>query len=264
MPLSTQMADAVRGLLDAAARGIYTGPEMRAARPMLQMQAQRSAIPRMGSLLIEHLRSDEGWHWFVYPFGGRQVHLGLASLFAWRLARHRPNTFSLSVNDYGLELLALDAADASALLDASLFSAQDLGADIMASINAAELAQRRFREIARIAGLVHNGLPGAPRSARQLQASSGLFFEVFRKYDPANRLLEQARQEALEQELEVHRLAQTLERMRQSTLDVVELSQPSPLCVPLMVERFRETLSTEQLADRLERMLGSASHAKIN
>jgi ATP-dependent Lhr-like helicase len=30
---------------------------------------------------------------------------------------------------------------------------------------------------------------------------------------------------------------------------------PSPFALPLMVERFREKLSTEKLKDRLERML---------
>ena len=57
------------------------------------------------------------------------------------------------------------------------------------SLNAGELAQRRFREIARVSGLIFQGYPGAPKSTRQLQASSGLFYEVFRKYDAGNLLL---------------------------------------------------------------------------
>ena len=42
--------------------------------------------------------------------------------------------------------------------------------DVLASLNARELAQRRFREIARVSGLVFQGYPGAHKSARQLQA----------------------------------------------------------------------------------------------
>ena len=77
---------------------------------------------------------------------------------------------------------------------------------MLASLNASELARRRFREIARVSGLIFQGYPGEKRSNKQLQASSSLFFEVFQKYDPANRLLAQAEQELLAQELEIGRL----------------------------------------------------------
>ena len=41
-------------------------------------------------------------------------------------------------------------------------------------------------EIARVAGLVFPGFPRSGKTARQLQASSGLFFDVFQRYDPDN------------------------------------------------------------------------------
>jgi ATP-dependent helicase Lhr and Lhr-like helicase len=132
---------------------------------------------------------------------------------------------------------------------------------VLASLNRGELAQRRFREIARVAGLVFSGYPGAPKSTRQLQASSSLFFEVFRKYDPGNRLLGQAEAEVLSQELQIARLRTALKRMRKLRLDFVELATPSPFSLPLMVERFREQLTTEKLADRLARILKDAEAA---
>ena len=184
--------------------------------------------------------------------------MGLAQLLAWRLARAEPNTFSLSVNDYGFEILAAKPPSLAALEDGSLFDTGRLMADVLASLNSGELAQRRFREIARVAGLVFGGYPGAPKSLRQLQASSALFFEVFRKYDSGNRLLAQAESEVLAQELEIARLAEALRRMRRWRLDVVALKVPSPFALPLMVERFREQLSTEKLKERLERMLAQA------
>jgi ATP-dependent Lhr-like helicase len=109
-----------------------------------------------------------------------------------------------------------------------------------------------------VAGLVFTGYPGAPKSAKQLQASSGLFWEVFRKYDAGNRLLTQAEQEVLSQELELERLRRTLQRMAAQRLEWVTLATPSPFALPLMVERFREELSTEKLADRLKRLLAQA------
>jgi ATP-dependent Lhr-like helicase len=186
------------------------------------------------------------------------VHIGLAQLLAWRLSRAAPNTFSLSINDFGLELLAVQPVDTAPLTDGSAFSARELMADVLASLNSGALAQRRFREIARVAGLVFTGYPGAPKSTKQLQASSSLFWEVFRKYDAGNRLLTQAEGEVLAQELELERLRKTLQRMAAQRIEWVTLATPSPFALPLMVERFREELSTEKLADRLQRILARA------
>jgi ATP-dependent Lhr-like helicase len=255
MALSTEMGDAVLEMMQRASQGDFFEPELEAARPMLQTQGRLSRIPRPGVLLVETFRSREGRHLYLYPFAGRHVHLGLASLLAWRLARDRPNTFSMSVNDYGFELVSAEDFDLSLVTGQQVFSTANLLHDVLASLNSTELAQRRFREIARVAGLVFSGYPGQPKSARQLQASSGLFFEVFRKYDPANLLLTQAQQEVLSQELELARLRATLVRLLRMKVDWVELRHPSPMSLPLMVERFREQLSTEQLSSRLDRIL---------
>ncbi|GAC1602480.1 MAG: ligase-associated DNA damage response DEXH box helicase [Ramlibacter sp.] len=255
MALSTEMGDAVLEMMQSAAEGNFVEPELEAARPMLQTQARLSRIPTPKALLVETFRSKEGFHLYVYPFAGRHVHLGLASLLAWRLARGRPNTFSMSVNDYGFELVSPEAFDLAEVQDRSVFSTDNLLHDVLESLNSTELAQRRFREIARVAGLVFSGYPGQPRSARQLQASSGLFFEVFRKYDQGNLLLGQAEREVLSQELEISRLATTLTRMLEKELWLAPLRHPSPMSLPLMVERFREKLTTEQLSTRLDRIL---------
>ena len=133
--------------------------------------------------------------------------------------------------------------------------------EILASLNASELAQRRFREIARVSGLIFQGYPGEKRSSKQLQASSSLFYEVFRKYDPANRLLLQAEQELLAQELEISRLQASLARIATQQLIVKTLARPTPFSFPLMVERFREKLSNESVADRIARMVGQLEKA---
>jgi ATP-dependent helicase Lhr and Lhr-like helicase len=138
---------------------------------------------------------------------------------------------------------------------------QSLLDEVLASLNASELAQRRFREIARVAGLIFQGYPGEKRSNKQLQASSSLFYEVFKKYDPANRLLLQAEQELLAQELEVGRLRDTLARMNSQQLVLQTLARPTPFAFPLMVERFREQLSNENVAERIARMVAQLDQA---
>ena len=276
MPLSSELAAATLAVLVDAGQRLATSatqpaaavpdsppaglePELHAAWPMLQAQARLSQLPAAGALLVEQWHSREGHHVFIYPFAGRHVHLGLASLLAWRLSAQQPNTFSISVNDYGFELLAALDLDVTSVLDQTVFaSGPGLLADVLASLNSGELARRRFREIARVAGLVFTGYPGAPKSTRQLQASSGLFYDVFRQYDPANRLLGQADAEVLAQELDVRQLAASLDRLRTQRISAVTLAAPSPFALALMVERFREQLSTEKLADRLARIVADA------
>ena len=204
-----QLADATLAVIgEVADRHVSQGeaisppsePELLAAWPMLCTQIALSQLPAPGRILLERYRSREGLHLFLYPFAGRLVHTGLAQLFAWRLAARQPAgaSFSLSVNDLGLEIvmpaeLALPH-DEKALRDWLLpnMSPQAMTQEILDSLKAGHLPQRRFREIARVSGLVSGGLPGARKSTRQIQASSSLFYEVFRRYDEGNRLLHQA------------------------------------------------------------------------
>ncbi len=263
MPLSSELADAVQVLLEGTAEGAFDEPELQAAMPMLQAQQRLSRLPQRGMLLVEELHTREGHHLFIYPFAGRNVHIGLAQLLAWRLSQGAPNSFSLSVNDYGLEIVAATELGPNALRRPGLFDSAQLLPDVLASLNSGQLAQRRFREIARVAGLVFGGFPGAPKSLRQLQASSSLFYEVFRTYDAGNRLLGQAQSEVLAQELELQRLQAALQRLAGLPLQQVTLTAPSPFALPLMVERLREQLSTEKLKDRLARMLAQSEAALL-
>jgi ATP-dependent Lhr-like helicase len=264
MPLSNELAQAVIEQFSAAARGEFIGLEMQALRPLLEVQQRWSGLPTSYSLLAEALKSREGWHLFLYPFAGRQVHLGLASLLAWRVSQLQTVTFSIAVNDYGLELLSATRVDWSQILNGEFLSPNHLLEDVLASLNAGELALRRFREIARIAGLVFAGYPGAPKSTRQVQASSGLFFEVFKQYDAGNLLLAQAGEEVLRNELDIHRLEQTLERVTRLKMDLHQIKRPTPLAFPLWVERMRESMSSEKLADRIRRMVSDLEKSAAN
>jgi ATP-dependent helicase Lhr and Lhr-like helicase len=261
MPLSSTLADAMVAQLDDVATGIPSAliaPEIVCAAPMLALQQRWSALPTRRTLLIETLQSREGSHLFVFPFAGRNVHTGLANLIAWRATRHQANTFSMAVNDYGLELLSAVPMNWTLNLAELLAPAPSRAAlldEVLASLNASELARRRFRDIARVSGLVFEGRPDERKSSRQLQASATLFYDVFRKYDSANQLLLQADQELLNDELDIERLSACLARMHTQTHVVKPLSQPTPFAFPLMVERLRERLSTESMAERIARMV---------
>ncbi|WP_020654963.1 ligase-associated DNA damage response DEXH box helicase [Massilia niastensis] len=261
MPMSDELSRAALEELRLAEQGVFDGPEMKALRPLIEVQQRWSSLPTPETLVVERMKSREGCHLFVYPFGGRAVHMGLASLFAWRIARTRPITFSIAVNDYGFELLAPEAVDWAGIFDAEtgagigLFDTGTLLEDVLESLNATQLSQQRFREVARIAGLIFQGYPGQPKSARQLQASSSLFFEVFRKHDSGNLLLSQAQREVMEQELELTRLRDTLTALHGRRIAFHEVQRATPFGFTLMVERYREKVSSEKLSERVARMV---------
>ena len=265
LPISETLGQAMLEELAAAGQGTFDSPEMLCVQPLLALQAAWSALPTPGTLVAETLHTREGWHLFLYPFAGRLVHQGLAGLLAWRASHQTPNTFSIAVNDYGLELLSARETDWAALLPGLLGDATEtpetLAEELLQSLNATEMARRRFREIARIAGLIFQSHPGEQRSDRQIQASASLYYDVFARYDPDNLLLAQARTELLGQELDAERLAHTLAQMRAQTLVLCPLRQPTPFALPLMVERFRERLSTETLSERLTRMVEALEKA---
>jgi ATP-dependent Lhr-like helicase len=254
MPLSSELSASVRAELSMALRGKYQSEEMQLVKPFLELQKKWSDLPDEGSVLIEHLKSREGYHIFVYPFEGRLVHEGLAALLAYRISRLMPLSLTLAVNDYGFEVLGNVDFDAKQILKGDLFSVDNLAEDILDSMNASEMSRRQFREIARVAGLVFNGYPGRSKNGRQLQVSSGLLFDVFSEYDPDNLLLHQARREVLELQLEESRLRTAMQRLSRSRIKYLDIERPTPLSMPLLVERMRGKLSSEELAARVLKM----------
>lgn len=254
MPLSNELALTLREVLDDASQGLLHEPEMQALRPLLAVQQDWSAVPTADSLLIERVKTREGHHLFFFPLEGRMVHEGLAALLAYRLSQQMPITFSLAANDYGFELMSRDPVPEE-LLDAQLFSSKDLFEQIRESLNAAEMTKRQFREIARIAGLIFQGYPGKTKSTRQIQASSGLFYDVFSKYDPDHILLKQAAREVLSRQLEVQRMRRCLDRLQHSRLTITEPPGPTPFAFPILVDRLRETVSSETIETRVQRLV---------
>ncbi len=250
LPLSSRLAAQVQATLS----GDRTSPEMRALRPLLSVQARLSQVPSPDVLLVELVRRRDGQHLFVFPFAGRRAHEGLAALLAWRLGRRQPNTFSLSANDLGFMLspqlpLALDVD-----LLRSLLTSERLVDDLAHGANLAELARRQFRSIARVAGLLPPSLPGrTPRSLRQLQASSGLLFDVLSQHDPGHLLLALARREALEEDLQIAAMETLLVRLSGRAIALERPESLTPLAFPLWADGMRAQLSTEDWQARVRR-----------
>ena len=256
-PLSTMLAHAVRARIEAAQRGVYDGPEMKAVRPILELQKEWSTLPGPDELLIELTTSSMGHHAFIFPFEARQVHEGLGAVMALRLTRMAECSVNVTSNDYGYELLANVELPRDEPTWRVLLSADGLLDDMLGCLNTDQLARRRFRDIARVAGLIHPGYPGkGGRRSRELNASSELFFDVLSEFDPGSLLLDQSRREVLSEQLDVAQIQAALEEIGRQRLVIVRCDQPTPMAFPLFAESLRtQSLSSEGWSTRVQRMV---------
>jgi len=254
MPLSSELSAALRLRIEQAAMGQLIGREMHSLKPLFDIQQRWSQLPRRDQLLIEQIETRGSHQLFVFPFEGRLVHEGIAALVAYRLIQRQKTTFSIGCNDYGFVLQSPHRIDVSKAIEQGVFLNETLVGDILSSMNATEMAKRQFRQIARVAGLIQGGYPGQRKSASHIQASSNLFYDVFCQYDPDNMLLQQSRREVLDMQLEISRISTALDRIQDSTVIVTSPPKTTPLAFPLLVDKLRERLSSESLADRVARL----------
>jgi ATP-dependent Lhr-like helicase len=257
LPLSANLGLMLRRKLNEAADNENFPKkeiELSALKPLFDLQKKLSAVPKENELLIEHIETKDGFHLFVYPFEGRLVHEAMAALLAFRISRITPITFSFAMNDYGFELLS----DQPIPLDDSnvyeLFTEENLFEDIQRSVNASEMARRKFRDIAVIGGLIFQGMPGEYVKQRHLQSSAGLLFNVLAEYEPNSLLLRQAYQEVMYQQMDEVRLRNMLQRIQKSKINITFPERLTPFCFPLKVDSMRETMTSEKLEDRVKRL----------
>ena len=254
LPISTTLGFGVLDLLDEQAAGITEQPEVRELKPLLRLQGQWSAVPTPRELLVECYQTREGFHLMAYPFAGRILNEGVASVMASRMARDSPRTFSVTSTEYGFELLCEAAFEVDEAIVRRLLGVENLLSDMLMSINLSDLARRQFRDIAQIAGLIDPGMPGKRKSSKQLQASSGLMFDVLERHDAENLLLEQSRREVLDAQLDFTELHRLLVKLVKLGVVIRRPNRLTPLAFPIWADRLQtQTLSTESWRTRIER-----------
>jgi ATP-dependent Lhr-like helicase len=264
LPLSASLGKVLREKFDEASlihsdegrlsNAVSDDIELTTLKPLFQLQQKISHVPRANELLIEQIETRDGFHLFVYPFEGRLVHEAMAAVLAYRISKITPITFSIAMNDYGFELLSDQPVPVDDSNVYELFSSDRLMDDIHRSVNATEMAKRKFRDIAVIGGLIFQGYPGEHKKTRHLQASAGLLFNVFNEYEPDNVLLRQSFQEVFSQQMEELRLREMLNRIQRSKIVITFPERLTPFCFPIKVDSMRENLTSEKLEDRVRRM----------
>ncbi|WP_405208568.1 ligase-associated DNA damage response DEXH box helicase [Aquimarina sp. LLG6339-5] len=261
LTLTSQMSELLRKELYKASSktGEKKSLELKALSHIFEKQEEESIIPGSDEFLIETFKTREGYHAIFYPFEGRFVHEALGSILAYRISLLFPISFSIAFNDYGFELLSDQEIDMQQVIDNNLFAIDHMHSDLQKSLNATEMARRKFRDIAVISGMVFTGYPDKILKSKHLQSSSQLLFNVFRDYEPENLLYQQAFIETFEHQLEEGRLQKALERIENQSIVWKSCKKATPFSFPIITDRLREKLSSEKLEDRIKKMVALLS-----
>ncbi|MCE5316146.1 MAG: ligase-associated DNA damage response DEXH box helicase [Parachlamydia sp.] len=255
LPLSPSLSAYVLKAIDSfATSGALEYPESPLFNEICEIQNHFSQIPRIDQFLIETVKTRDGWYYFFYPFEGRLVHDALAALVAYRLSKFHAGGFLLSTTDYGFALLSHKKVALDETLVRQILSMEGLDEDLKESSNLKELAKMRFRDIAKIGGLLFQGYPTRRKTYRQIQMSSSILFDVFFKYEPTHLLLKQAFEEVFRESIQFERLKQLLGRLSGSELMIQECSRMTPLALPLFATAMWGKLSPQEIAERLKEM----------
>jgi ATP-dependent Lhr-like helicase len=254
LPLTSHLSHFLRLKLSDALEPGRLEKELRFLNPLVSRQEKHSHIPKANEFLVESIKTRDGYHLFMYPFEGRLVHEVFSALIAYRISKLKRLTFTIAMNDYGFELLSDQPIPVNEENITQLLSKEQLMDDVIASINASEMASRKFRDIAVIAGLVVQSQPGTRKNNKSLQSSSGLIFRVLEDYEPDNLLLRQAYTEVFNQQLEEVRLQLAFERISKSNIILKRAESFTPLSFPLKVDSLRGTMSNENLDKRIQRI----------
>ncbi len=261
-PLSTYLAERVRGLLDD--RTAWSAlPEQ--VRDWLSLQKDVSRIPARRELLVETFPRSNKHYIVCYPFEGRLAHQTLGMLLTRRLERARARPLGFVANEYALAVWGL--GDMSLMVKqgrldlAALFDPDMLGDDLEAWLAESALMKRTFRSCAIISGLIARRSTTEEKTRRQVLFSTDLVYDVLRRHQPDHMLLRAARADAATGLLDLKRLGDMLQRI-EGRITHRELDRVSPLAVPVMLEIGRESVygeaADELLAEAAEELVKEA------
>ncbi|WP_375181593.1 ligase-associated DNA damage response DEXH box helicase [Chryseobacterium sp.] len=262
LPLSSNLGQFLREKLSGALNPKASEKELKFLHPLLMNQEERSHIPNEDEFLVELIKNREGFHLFMYPFEGRLVHEVMSALIAYRISKLAPISFSMAMNDYGFELFSDKEIPLNDENLHKILSRENLMTDVISSINSAEMARRKFRDIAVISGMVIQNYAGKQRSNKSLQSSAGLIFKVLEDYDPNHFLVRQAYTEVFNAQLQEQRLVEAFKRIEKSKIILKFANTFTPLSFPIKVDSLRQTLSSEGLDARIQKLIQQAKKGK--
>ena len=195
-------------------------------------------------------------HLFFHSLIGRAANDALARVVAVRLSRLRGGNAVATADDYGFVLtVAPDQAPSPAEID-GLLDPDGFDADLDASLARSELLKYHFRTAAQTGLMVYRNHFGAAKTARKLQWSAEVIFNVLADHEPDHVLLREARRDARHTYLDAPRAIAFLTDLQANNRPIRHrrLDRVPPLSFGMYATRMREALLLEDPRETLERL----------
>ncbi len=254
-PLSSEVAEGIRELLELHVERRENEPEMKAVSRLLKLQNAWSRVPRAQR---DPRRADADArgppHLLLSVRGALRAP---GPLGAARLSHRTTQGGDVLARVHRLRLRAARpralrapaAAQGRAASRPRTSSRTCSRASTPRSSRSASSARSRAWRAS-----CSRAIPGSRRRIARCRRRAASSTRCSRAGTRRIPLLGQAEREVLERQLEFSRLADGLRRMGSTPVLLRQTHKPSPFAFPIMVSRFREKLTSEKLADRVRRM----------
>ncbi len=241
MPLSTHLAEAVRGVIG--------DPEIRAQLPeqvgdWLKLQSEKSLLPGRDKLVIETFPRKRKHYMAAYTFAGWNANQTLGFLVMRRMKRMDLKPLGFVMTDYALTVWSFKKPENPA----EIFNPGLMYEEFEEWLFETPLIKRLFRDGALISGLIERRFPGREKTGRQILASTDLIYDALMKYEPDHVLLRAAYQDAQHALVDADRVRELLHAF-DGKIEHRALKKISPFAVPSVLQINRETLNKKDAED---------------
>jgi ATP-dependent helicase Lhr and Lhr-like helicase len=195
-------------------------------------------------------------HYFFHSLIGRAANDALSRVVGLRAGRHGIGNPVATADDYGFVLTIganhqFSAADLTSFLDPAGFEKE-----LEEVLRRSDLLKYHFRNAAQTGLMIYRNYFGEQKSARKLQWSSEVIFNVLVEHEPDHVLLREARRDAAFSFLDEARALAFLKDLDQRgrPIRLRTVAVVPPLSFGMYATRIREALLVEDPRETLERL----------
>ncbi len=195
-------------------------------------------------------------YYFFHSLIGRAANDALARVVALRLSRLRGGNAVSTPDDYGFVLTVSEEQRLTAADLPILFAPENFLAELDESLSRSNLLKYHFRSAAQTGLMVYRNYFGESKSARKLQWSAEVIFNVLAQYEPDHVLLREARRDTMHSFLDAPGAAAFLADLQSQRrpIRLRPVTDVPPLSFGMYATKIKEALLVEDPRETLERL----------
>jgi ATP-dependent Lhr-like helicase len=195
-------------------------------------------------------------HYFFHSLIGRAANDALARVIALRLSRLKGGNAVSTPDDYGFVLTVSEEQRLTGADLPLLFAPENFLTELDESLSRSALLKYHFRSAAQTGLMVYRNYFGESKSARKMQWSAEVIFNVLAQYEPDHVLLREARRDTMHTFLDAPAAAAFLDDLQaqRRPIRLRPVTEVPPLSFGMYATKIKEALLVEDPRETLERL----------